>query len=176
MKVRRRLIQFNGRPREPIEQISGRAKRYRANADDIRPDDPRMCGFCFAQNDVIPHHITGDETDTEKQLLMWACRSCNQRVAHIMRKAGIGRLCVQYNPKKRGGSSSDRARYQSYITAVKILRGSMEGDTAWAANFVAETPHAVRSRYTRRAWDVRKKIYGPSGRQGKFSFDDEVPF
>jgi hypothetical protein len=91
-----------------------------------------------------------------------------------MRKAKLGRLTHQFNPKAHGGGS--RAdKMKAYGAAIKVMRGEFEGDVAAAVRTIRATPSDIRSAFTARSWPVRRQMYGPSGRQKTFGFD-EVPF
>src|SRR5271166_5985385 len=79
---------------KPAEQVTDRALRYRANSEECLPEGPRRCMWCGLSK-VEVAHIDGDETNTVEENLAWTCRSCNQRVAAVMRKAGVGRLTNQ---------------------------------------------------------------------------------
>jgi hypothetical protein len=174
MIKRRRSIRFlKNLGRKPVEQISDRAKRYRAQHPDVRPLPPKQCGFCGSKRSVIPHHILGDESDGSADNLMWACKSCNGKVGHKMRKNGIGKLTRQYNPPRaRGGR---REQMKAYGDAIKVMRGDFDGDVGRAVATIRSTPRDIRSAFTARSWPVRKQKYGPSGRQMRLGFSD-VPF
>ena len=102
---------------------------------------------------------------------MWACKSCNGSIHHKMRKVKIGRLTRQFNPAR--GSRADQMK--AYGAAIKVMRGEFEGDVAAAVRTIRATPREIRSAFTARSWPVRRQMYGPSGRQKSFGFD-EVPF
>jgi len=157
--------------RKPVATITDRAKRYRAHAPAVVPGPPKQCGFCGSRRNVVPHHISGNESDGDAQDLMWACKSCNGRVGHWMRQAGLGRLTRQFNPPSRKGSR--RQLMDAYGAAIKIMRGEFEGDIGKAVATIRATPRAIRSAYTSRTWPMRRQIYGPSGRAG---VRGEVPF
>ncbi len=152
--------------RKPVSEITDRAKRYRANADDSRPGPPKQCGFCGRRRTVEVHHISGDESEGEPENLMWSCRRCNTKIAALMQKAGIGKLTRQYNPS-RGSTKSQMAAYGA---AIKVMRGEFLGDVGRAVQTIHDTPPSVRSAYTARTWPTRRALYGPSGRQ------TEIPF
>jgi hypothetical protein len=153
-------------PRKPVSKITDRAKRYRAHAPDVVPPPPKQCGFCGGKRDVIPHHITGNESDGDPQDLMWACRSCNQKVGGWMRKAGIGKLTRQFNP-----GMARKEIMREYGNAIKVMRGEFEGDIGAAVATIRATPRDIRSAYTSRTWPTRRAIYGPAGRaQGALPF------
>ncbi len=162
IRKRTRTIVVKNPPRKPVHLISDRAKRYRANSDENRPGPPKRCGFCGKGRNVGVHHITGNEADTSRRDLMWACKSCNGKVGALMRKHGIGKLTRQFNPGRRKGSRADQMK--AYGDAIKVMRGQFEGDVAAAVSTIRATPPDVRSSYTSRTWGVRRQIYGRSGR------------
>lgn len=82
--------------RQPAEQITDRAKRYRANAD--AADMPRVCMFCAATSDLQVDHLDGYEEHGEPENLIILCRSCNQLKSSVFKAAGLGRRTEQYNP------------------------------------------------------------------------------
>ena len=155
--------------RKPVSKITDRAKRYRANQKDVRPPAPRQCYFCGRRRNVGVHHIDGNEDHGEARNLGWACKRCNGKIAHWMKKAGIGKRVRQFNPAKRAGGSR-RQVMQAYGNAIKVMRGEFDGDIGAAMATIYATPPSVRSAYTSRSWPVRKQMYGPSGRQGELPF------
>jgi 5-methylcytosine-specific restriction endonuclease McrA len=152
--------------RKPVSEITDRAKRYRANAEENKPGPPNWCGFCGSRK-VEVHHITGNESDGAPGNLMWACRPCNTSVGSRMKKAGLGKLTNQYNPSK----SATKQTMASYGAAIKVMRGQFPGDVAKAVRVIRDTPPEIRSAYTARTWKSRKGIYGPSGRGNPAKFD-----
>lgn len=165
MKIVRRFV--------VVPNVTDRALRYRAHAPGVEPLPPKQCNFCGSARNVVPHHVNGNESDTEPGNLMWACKSCNTSVGNRLRAAGIGRLTKQYNPPKRGGGR--RQQMADYAAAIKVMRGEWDGDVSKAVATIRATPRELRSAFTARSWPIRRQIYGPSGRQGSFGFD-EVPF
>lgn len=153
------------------DNLTDRAHRYRAHAPGVEPPPPKQCGFCGSRRNVVPHHILGNESDSDPDNLMWACKRCNGSVHAKMRPVRLGRLTHQYNPPK--GTRRDQMR--AYGAAIKVMRGEFEGDVAAAVRTIRATPRDVRSAFTARSWPVRRQIYGPSGRQQAFGFD-EIPF
>lgn len=82
--------------RQPVEQVTDRAKRYRANAD--AGDMPQVCMFCAATKDLQVDHLDGFEEHGEPENLIILCRSCNQLKSSVFKSAGLGRRTDQYNP------------------------------------------------------------------------------
>lgn len=161
--------------RKPADEVTDRALRYRANSEQCRPAGPRRCAWCGLRdktNSARPlvevAHIDGDETNTTPENLAWTCRPCNQRVAVVMKAAGVGRPTNQYNPKRQRGASD----YREFARALGILDGSAMGDVNDAVALIHATPMSKRSEFQKDIWVVRKQRYGPSGRKDGGS----VPF
>lgn len=161
--------------RKPAEQVTDRALRYRANSEECLPPGPRRCMWCGRRH-VVPMqkvevaHIDGDETNTNPQNLAWTCRSCNQKVAAVMKRAGVGRPTNQYNPKrKRTRGISD---WREFASALAITKGLEIGDVDKAIQLIHDTSPSRRSEMQKDIWAVRKERYGPSGRKDGGS----VPF
>lgn len=167
-RIRRVKVIRNGR--KPVLRITDRAKRYRAQADGVRPLPPKQCGLCGSRRNVGVDHINGRESDGAPENLMWACKSCNGKKASVLRRARIGTKTRQFNPAGR----SRRELLKEYGAAIKIMRGEWDGDVSKAVATIRGTPREVRSAYTARTWPVRRQMYGPAGRQTRL-FDD-VPF
>ena len=166
--------------RKPVSQITDRAKRYRANQDDVRPGPPKKCGFCGKGRTVEVHHVDGNEDNGEPENLMWACRSCNTRIAALMAQNGLGKRTRQFNPfghrprlaplPRRGNPAALKGEMAKYAAAIKVMRGEFPGDVAAAVRTIHDTPPSIRSAYSARTWPVRRGRYGASGRQ------TEIPF
>lgn len=169
---RLRVIKLNPVPevcggRKPADQITDRALRYRANSDACRPKGAKLCMWCGVDNRHVKGtrppievaHIDGNETNTAPENLAWTCRSCNQKVAVVMKRAGVGRPTNQYNPSK-GAKTKEQ-----YAWALAVMRGDEDGDAGEAAQIVLDTPHSKRSDWNVDFWKVRKERYGPSGRK-----------
>lgn len=166
--------------RKPAESVTDRALRYRANSEECKPSGPKKCMWCGTGPKVEVAHIDGDETNTNPANLGWTCRSCNQIVASVMKKAGAGRRTKQYNPaecpncanpKHRGackrinGKRKGATDYREYARALGILDGSAIGNMQDAVALIHATPQSRRSGFQGDIWEVRKERYGPSGRK-----------
>jgi len=110
-------------------------------------------------------HLDGHEENTARENLIWTCRSCNVRCGHVLRRTGLGRLTRQYNPRSSGARSLGE-----YLSAVRILRGEIDGDVRAATETVHATSPEERSEFAREIWEIRRKRYGPTGRS------DSIPF
>ena len=160
MKIRHTHILLNP---AHIQDITDRAKRYRAQ---LNVEGPKQCGYCGSKRNLGVDHIDGHESRGETENLMWACKRCNAIKANVMQNRGLGTRTRQYNPKRARGSG----QMAEYAAAIKVMRGEFDGDAAAAMRTIRATPPSVRSAYTRRTWPTRKAIYGPSGRQGGLPF------
>jgi len=172
--IRTRTVRLNSAEpcggRKPADQVTDRALRYRANSEECKPEGPERCMWCGAYSvkrriggkPIEVAHIDGDETNTTPENLAWTCRPCNQRVAVIMKQAGVGRPTNQYNPKKRSKGATD---YRQYARALGILDGTAIGDVQDAVALIHATPRTRRSEFQKDIKEVRKERYGPSGRK-----------
>lgn len=91
------------------QNITDRAKRYRAQAN---VTGPRKCVLCGARADLGVMHLTGNEDHGEKANLAYGCRSCNMKLAAAFKRVGAGRPTNQYNP------SSGVPTFEQYAWAV----------------------------------------------------------
>lgn len=167
MRIRKVTVKMNGW-RKPVEQITDRAKRYRANHPDFLPEGERVCFLCNSDSNVDVHHMDGDESNGARSNLAYACRSCNVRLGNLMRGLGVGRLTNQYNPSKKGKRGADALA--DYHANMMVMRGVWAGDAAAAIEHIRAAPASVRSAYTKRSWAIRRQRYGPAGRQSEIPF------
>lgn len=135
-------------PRKPVDQITDRAKRYRAQHD---VQGPRRCVLCNGTRDLQVMHLSGDESDGEKRNLAYGCRSCNGKLSAAFKKIGAGVKTRQYNP----GSVPT---YEQYKWAVshgsrhywKKGEGWVPGEHDDAGSIIHATPRAKRIEYAKR--------------------------
>lgn len=167
-----RVVSNPGRVLRPIEQISDRAKRYRANRPENRPKGPRVCGYCASRRNVGVDHINGLEEDCSPENLIYACKSCNAAKGHLFKVKGLGRRVMQYNPSKRTAGPK-RVSMAQYEAAIKVMRGVYDGDVSKAVDTIRSASPSLRSAYTSGTWKARRMKYGPSGRAGG---QEELPF
>lgn len=151
---------------KPVGKISDRAKRYRANRPEVRPELPKRCNYCGSRKNVGVNHVNGREADNDPSNLDWACKSCNSIIGAKLKARGLGKRIDQMNPRAPRRS----ATLKEYGDAIKVMRGVFDGDVAKAVATIRATPRAVRSEYTSRSWGTRRDIYGPSGRQSEIPF------
>jgi hypothetical protein len=140
--------------------VSDRAYRYRARAN--APPGERRCIFCGSRSDIQVGHIDGDESHNESENLAWTCRSCNGRMAHVFKRAGIGRRTRQFNPGE--GAKSLR----QWLTAVTSMKGENSAMSVGdAIAMVHAAPDSVRSQFAAEIW---------RGRRERGTDSSEVPF
>lgn len=150
--------------RKPVELITDRAKRYRANQ--TPPPGPRQCHYCGRKPARDIDHVDGDEANGSPANLAWACRGCNTRKGVVFRNAGIGKLTRQFNPAKAPSGASSLGQW---IQAVMALRGESSSMSVPAAvDLVHATPAARRSEFAAEIWE-RRRQRGTDKR-------DQVPF
>ena len=133
------------------EAVTDRALRYRANASP--PPGDRQCAFCGSRRNVEIGHLDGHEEHGEPANLLWTCRSCNVRCANTLRRAGIGRLTVQYNPAGKGAASLG-----AWLSAVLSTRGESDAmPVAAAVDMIRATPPEKRSEFAQEIWSRRRQ-------------------
>ena len=137
--------------------LTDRALRYRANQ--TIPEHAKVCAFCGGKQ-VEVGHVDGHEENGAPDNLTWTCRPCNVIASNTLRKAGIGRKTVQFNPTKSGGAQSV-GEWMQAVGAItpRIDRGerglasSMSVPDAVA--MIRATPHHKRSEF---ASELRKHV------------------
>lgn len=165
---------------KPVELITDRAKRYRAQA--ANQQEEHVCIYCGQPGEpgqqrggLHVEHINGREDDTAPENLAYACRPCNTAKGAYFARVGFGVKTRQYNPTKTGGAANVGEWIQAvgaivphkgaqYSGARYGLTSSMS--TADAVAMIRATPPARRAEY---ASKLRK-----SGRGRRPA--DEVPF
>lgn len=85
--------------RKPVELLTDRAKRYRANAPECRPKGRKRCSFCGSTKNPLVMHLDGDEANLAPGNLRWGCKSCNTKLGALFKKLGIGKRTRQFNPR-----------------------------------------------------------------------------
>jgi hypothetical protein len=136
----------NPRQLRPVDLITDRAKRYRANASP--PAGPRICNFCSAAKARDIDHIDGDESNGDPSNLQYLCRTCNASKAAVQANAGEGKRTAQYNP-------SFKPTFRQYVDAVLVLRGDHPGNAAKAARVLQATTPARREDFRHRITAAR---------------------
>jgi len=116
-------------------------------------------------------HVDGNESNEAPHNLGPTCRSCNAKVAHVMKRHGVGRRTRQYNP--RGGSEGAHTLGQ-WMAAVMSMKGeSDQMSISDAVAMIHATPASDRSRYAREIWRIRRE-HG-TGRTDS-EYEDAAPF
>ena len=94
-----------------LQNITDRALRYRAQ--NAIPPGEKRCVFCGGKPKASKSrpglevaHLDGHEENNSPDNLAWTCRPCNVLVGNALRKAGMGRKTVQFNPTKSGGAAN----------------------------------------------------------------------
>jgi len=132
------------------EDVSDRAKRYRANQDGCLPDGPRVCALCGSRSQIMVDHKDGDESNGARRNLRYLCRSCNTKVGADMARKGKGRRTVQYNA---GAETSGE-----YLAAVlDHTRGAHDA----GGKIIHDTPKSRRREFAGEFWDSRKARGNP---------------
>lgn len=134
--------------------MTDRAYRYRANHPSRRPPPPVVCNLCGHDKNVDVHHIDGHEENSHPENLMWACRSCNVRIANHARKNNRGRLTRQYNGKRAAGAST-LGEWVRATMAYSGVGSDMDYDSA--VSIIAATPRDVRSGFAKEIWRRRRE-------------------
>lgn len=160
--------------RLPVQLITDRAKRYRANHPDCAPNGPKKCHFCGSGRNVVVHHVDGNEDNGAPANLEWACKSCNTRIGLAHKRAGKGRRTRQYNPKGAARPAISAGQYAWAVTQICRKRDERKGecsrsndeDVLRAVQMIRDTPASLRRQYAAAARRARS-------RGGRAS---EVPF
>lgn len=164
----------------PVETITDRAKRYRAQKANAQTD--RRCIYCGAPEQTLTEalhteHINGREADAEPANLAYACRSCNTAKGAHFARIGFGTKTRQYNPTKAGGAAN-LAEWMEAVGAIRPHKGSRYAGsnygaggnmkTAAAVALIRATPPAKRSEFASMIWGKRSRRARAEA--------DEVPF
>lgn len=144
--------------RKPVELITDRAKRYRAQGN---VSGPRKCAICGARPGRIDvMHLDGDENNGDKRNLAYGCRSCNTGLGAAFASMGAGVKTRQYNPVGKAPPT-----FEQWVYAVTHHAPGAHDE---GGKIIHATPKHLRIAYNRRIWDVRKSRGAGSA--------DEVPF
>jgi hypothetical protein len=111
-------------------------------------------------------HVDGDESNGSPQNLGLTCRSCNGKVAHVMKRAGVGRRVVQYNPRNEGAAQT----LAQWMAAVMSMKGESDQMPVHAAvEMIHSTPASARSHFAREIWRLRRE-HGTAQSEGELPF------
>ena len=152
--------------RKPVELLTDRAKRYRANSPDVRPGGRRACLFCGRAQNVGVHHLDGNESNGAPDNLAWGCKSCNAALAYAFKAHGLGKRTRQYNP--RGGGAETLGQYAWAIgnicrhadQARGLCSPSNDPLTLEAVELIRATPAARRRQFAAAAAASRGRSGG----------------
>ena len=130
--------------RKPVDQITDRAKRYRAQGV---VTGLRRCVLCGAGGRLDVMHLDGDESNGEPKNLAYGCRSCNARLAHAFKRIGAGVPTRQYNP------TTGAPTFSQYVWAVTHhSRGTHDE----GGRVIHTTPKSKRIDYARRIAGIKR--------------------
>jgi hypothetical protein len=139
--------------RKPVDQITDRAKRYRAQQN---VKGPKRCVVCNSTKNLDVMHLSGDESDGASKNLAYGCRSCNAKLGAAFKRVGSKVRTRQYNP-----TASGIPTFEQYAWAV--AHHTREAHDEGGA-VIHGTPRHKRIQYAKRIAEIK------SGRRG------EVPF
>ena len=112
-------------------------------------------------------HIDGDESNMAPLNLGLTCRSCNAKVAHVMKSCGMGRRTKQFNPRGQGAKSLGQ-----WMAAVMSMKGeSDQMSVSDAVDRIHATPAEDRSHFAREIWRLRRE-HGAAGEASRDYEDD----
>lgn len=159
-------MKCGARNRKPVSAITDRAKRYRANTPECRPNSPRRCELCGSRRFLVVDHRDGDESNGSPGNLRYLCKRCNTALGAEMAMAGKGTRTRQYNPmpvaslfevaegirlasetvpERRPNPVFGASSPAEYLAAIAVLEGSLPGDSVTARRLVHNTPAAIRA-------------------------------
>jgi len=151
--------------RKPVELISDRAKRYRANSEQCKPAAPRVCLYCDSTRNVVVGHKDGNEDNGRPSNLAWTCKSCNAKLAAADKAAGRGKRTRQFNPPRK----TPRVSAGQWYAAVRsICRRKKDGTlssncqpgylmpVAEARAIIQSTPPFLRKQYNAALFKFRR--------------------
>jgi len=140
-------IIHNPSGRKPVNEITDRAKRYRAQGEVPGPKKCVICGRSPGKLQVM--HLSGDESDGDRKNLAYGCRSCNGKLSAAWKRLGSPVRTRQYNPAGKATPS-----FQQYAWAVSNHeRGAHDEGGA----IIHATPRNKRIEYARRFAETRNR-------------------
>jgi hypothetical protein len=131
--------------RKPANEITDRAKRYRAHQPECRPPGPAKCALCGSSRFVVIDHKDGDESNGLPESLRWLCKRCNTRLGRTMARQGKGVRTRQYNP-----GAYTLAQYTE--AALQHTRGAHDA----GGEIIHETPKEKRQEFAAEIWRRRR--------------------
>lgn len=128
---------------KPVDEITDRAKRYRAQQN---VSGPKLCAICSKGGKLDVMHLDGNEDNGERKNLAYGCRSCNVKLAHGFKRIGAGKKTRQYNP------AAGVPTFAQYCWAVsQHSRGAHDEGGA----VIHATPKSKRIEYAKRIADLK---------------------
>jgi len=145
--------------RRPVELLTDRAKRYRANAAITQRE--RRCIYCGAPpgpgRRLEVEHIDGNEANNGAANLAYVCRSCNTRKGAYFARRRTGRRTRQFNPRKKKSITGARTLAE-YMETLNALHGYQSRFTlSEAIEKMHRTPPEDRSQFAREIWERRRE-------------------
>ena len=134
--------------RKPTDQISDRAKRYRAQKPECRPPGPAKCALCGSTRNVVIDHRDGDERNGSPENLRWLCTPCNVAEGIRLARAGRGVKTAQYNP-----GAYTLAQYTQAV--LDHTRGAHDA----GGKIIHATPKEKRQDFAQQIW-LRRRARG----------------
>lgn len=128
---------------KPVNKITDRAKRYRAQG---AVTGPKKCAICGKGGKLDVMHLDGNESNGEKRNLAYGCRSCNVKLAHGFKRAGAGKKTRQYNP------GSGVPSFAQYAWAVS---NHSKGAHDEGGAIIHATPKRKRVEYAKRIAGIK---------------------
>ncbi len=157
--------------RQPVELITDRAKRYRAQKANRQKG--HRCIYCGQPRAGDVEHINGKEADNAPANLAYACRSCNTAKGALFAALGLGKRTAQFNPAAAG--AKNLAQWVMAVASIKKRdprTGRLRsGDSskqrlmpvAEAVAMIRATPPDRRSEFARDVWNLRRQHGTASG-------------
>jgi hypothetical protein len=135
--------------RKPVEDITDRAKRYRAQQNVPGPKKCVICGSARNPGKLQVMHLSGDESDGDRKNLGYGCRSCNGKLSAAWKRIGSPVRTRQYNPS--GDAIPTFERYK-WAVAHHEREAHDEGGA-----IIHATPRAKRIQYAKRIAATRSE-------------------
>lgn len=134
---------------KPVNQITDRAKRYRAQN---LVKGPKRCVICNGTGKLDVMHLSGDESDGEPKNLAYGCRKCNATLGAAFKRIGSKVRTRQYNP-----ASGVVPSFQQYAWAVSNhKRGAYDEGGA----VIHATPRNKRIQYAKQIASIKGERRG----------------
>lgn len=146
------------------DDVTDRAKRYRATQPGCLPNGPKQCKLCTSRSDLMVDHKDGNESNGAKGNLRWLCRSCNTREGARMARSGKGRRTAQYNPGAETTAQYARAvsiHQRRYVRKKGSVPGHFVGEHDEGGAIIHATPKAKRREFASDIWSSRKAHGNP---------------